>query len=134
MAFHAEYERDAGTFARPQGYGIRLNMLGIEALKALLPEKVWERVYMTCAIHIPVMRVFDLFAGQQLGGAMGLKNSKIAEGHAPPDGVDLDNRIVKLAMTSRLVADRALLREALLGGIEDLVTFSSEFVDFIISP
>jgi 2-polyprenyl-6-methoxyphenol hydroxylase-like FAD-dependent oxidoreductase len=108
------YERDATASARAQGYRISLDIRGSEALRACIPETLYQ--------------LFDATCGQpSTGGAMFTSDGRALQEattfrfpeEARP-GVPAIGRAV----------DRLILRETLLAGLEDIVFFGKEFAHY----
>ncbi|KZF25062.1 cercosporin toxin biosynthesis protein [Xylona heveae TC161] len=116
------FERDDTRDFRAQGYRIRLNPQGAEALRQALPVDVWELFEKTCA--------------------------KMVDGMARVNGVDLDaaqaaidparaHMMAKAQINSKLgpySVDRTVFRSTLLHGLEEHISFGKVFDRYEIIP
>lgn len=98
------FERDQAASFRAQGYRIRIDQRGGDALKHLLPARLFQHFEETCAGVIPGGHRFDALTHEELGG-----------GSMPPQIGNAWN------------ADRAVLRNLLLTGLESYVDFDKRF-------
>lgn len=109
VPFHI-FERDSDAAFRAQGYRIRISPEGAAALSSLLPAERWSQFEATCAPPLPSFSQVDALTGKAVPGAGG-----------PPRG----------APTGRSYnADRTLLRNVLLGGMEQHISFNKKFVGY----
>ncbi|KAF8851391.1 cercosporin toxin biosynthesis protein [Acephala macrosclerotiorum] len=119
IPFHI-YERDSSLNIRAQGYRVRINGSGIDALKQLLTLELYAR----------------------LEGSMAITTT---EGAAPPVILDaITGQPIKLNYTGPLPvmsaglqplnADRSVLRTVLTKNLEDHITYSKEFSSYTTTP
>lgn len=64
IPFHI-FERDTSSGFRAQGYRIRIGGDGAEALKRLLPEKLWDAFEATCAEVVKGGHQVDVLTGEE---------------------------------------------------------------------
>ncbi|KAK9760819.1 hypothetical protein K7432_014766 [Basidiobolus ranarum] len=103
------YERDASSSARSQGYRIRINNDGAHALRATLPENLWQVFEASCAMTHPGMTGLNPLTGANTPGRGPSLVPNVKDQLGP------------------YTADRSILRQVLLIGIEDDVHFNKEF-------
>ncbi|CAD6569875.1 MAG: hypothetical protein TREMPRED_005493 [Tremellales sp. Tagirdzhanova-0007] len=134
------YERDSSPTSRSQGYRIRLNLIGLDAIHHILPVDVYSEIVATCAPCASKAERFDCVSGEELlGHAGGIpvngKQTTMDPERIPvlPPGLDGDDALIRRAMTSRLNADRRSLRQSLLKGLEDDVSWSTELDTYDVS-
>ncbi|CAD6574372.1 MAG: hypothetical protein TREMPRED_001100 [Tremellales sp. Tagirdzhanova-0007] len=152
IPFHI-YEKDEALDARPQGYRIRLNLVGLHALRDALPKDVNDEVWRTAAKFVPGLGRVDAATGRDLGGPglppppdlappsdpdppvdiLRSASSKDASPAVPAD-IHPDDPLTRLAMTSRLPVDRSILRAVLLAPLESHLTLSKRFDHYSITP
>ncbi|KAE8447820.1 hypothetical protein EG329_010049 [Mollisiaceae sp. DMI_Dod_QoI] len=120
IPFHV-YERDSSLNIRAQGYRVRINGFGIDALKYLLTSALYDRLEECMAITT-------------------------TKGSAPPIHLDaLTSKLAEFQFTGPrtnpiipidvqpLNADRSVLRMILSKGLEEHITFSKEFASYTTS-
>ncbi|MEZ0110117.1 2-polyprenyl-6-methoxyphenol hydroxylase-like FAD-dependent oxidoreductase [Catenulispora sp. EB89] len=109
----AVFEKDAGAAFRNQGYRIRVNGDGIRALRNLLAPSAFE--------------LFAATAGTP-GGRMDTLDQNLRRLHAQtlPDDPELPGG-------GHLAVNRKTLREILLSGLEDAVSYSARLVNYAAS-
>jgi len=126
IPFHL-YERDAATGFRAQGYRIYLHGPGIDALRYALSPKQFALFDQTCAkISYGWVQEADPMTAEKAESHIWLGNapdSKDPEpepkgGHHPPP------------LRDRRTADRAVLRDVLLVGLEDHVSYGREMIQY----
>jgi 2-polyprenyl-6-methoxyphenol hydroxylase-like FAD-dependent oxidoreductase len=106
------HERDASSFARHQGYRIRIDSRGVRGLRHCLPPQLFDLFVMT--------------AGQP-GHQFTVVNERLRQLHVmrlpepADDSEDLDRSIP---------VNRLTLREVLLAGLDDVVRFGQEFTRY----
>ena len=112
IPFHI-YERDTSSSFRAQGYRIRLGPDGAGGLKRLLPEHLWRAFEATCAEVVHGGRQIDAQTGEtaEWGGPGG------------PGGPGGGLRGRAVPMGKAYNVDRAVLRDVLLSGLEDRISF-----------
>lgn len=101
-------ERDDSASLRAQGYRIRIGTDGATALQKLLPPHLYEAFEATCAEVVQGIHVVDAMTGKSM-------ESK-APGH-----------VQKIHGDRAFNADRAVLRNVLLTGLEVCVEFGKRF-------
>ncbi|KAF4446030.1 hypothetical protein F53441_10288 [Fusarium austroafricanum] len=111
IPFHV-FERDSSADFRPQGYRIRINPDGAGALQKLLPDHLWEAFEATCAELEPGMSRLDALTGQ--------KPPPSGEPRGPPP----------MPEGKYYNADRVVLRNILLSGLEDNISFGKTFKSY----
>lgn len=136
------FERDAASDHRAQGYRIRINDFGLEALRKCLPENVYARFEETTAQNSPM-------GGKPLigGGLQSLANLAVSSRpNAGPGSVGTPNTGASSVASPRgqppqrgpgyysLPADRNVMRSVLLSGLEDSISYGKAFSDYTISP
>ena len=126
------YERDPTLDARLQGYRLRLNLLGLQALQATIPEDVYTAVARTGAEFVPGLVRINALTGQDLPSPK--HPDPNAPTRPPPEGIDPHDPLTRLAMSSRLPVDRGVIRNVLLSGLHDFVEFDKAFVNYEHTP
>ncbi|RBA11163.1 hypothetical protein FPRO05_04336 [Fusarium proliferatum] len=111
VPFHI-FERDSSADFRPQGYRIRINPDGAGALYKLLPDNLWKAYENTCALFNPAMSGLDAVTGQ--------KPTPSGERRGPPP----------MPEGKYYNADRVVLRNVLLEGLEDDISFGKIFESY----
>ncbi|KAK1751943.1 cercosporin toxin biosynthesis protein [Echria macrotheca] len=100
------YERDADASWRPQGYRLRINGEGVNALKETLSPELWERFENTCCTaelgETDINAVDGTIIASRAGGSPAMKGLK------------------------PYTCDRKVLRDILLDGLEDKVSYGKE--------
>ena len=108
-------ERDRSKYYRPQGYRIRINNDGHDALKANLSPQLFDLFKSTCATTV-------LGRGSNaINPLTGGKDVSVRPPPSPPSGLNADKIHT---------ADRITMREVLMQGLEDSMKFGSEFVSY----
>ncbi|WP_179472655.1 FAD-dependent monooxygenase [Chryseobacterium sp. H1D6B] len=105
------FEKDAAMNIRTQGYRIRINKPGRNALKECLPENLYTLFLETCAASTTGMRVFNT----------SLEESKNELVESWSDGVK---------EMPDLKPNRLTLREILLHGLQENIQFGKELVSW----
>ncbi|KAK7215140.1 hypothetical protein V2G26_003143 [Clonostachys chloroleuca] len=127
IPFHI-FERDAANDQRAQGYRIRINQIGLDALRACVPEDVYKRFEETTGENCkPSGSRRDPTTWAALPGRMGPPppaQTPGAEGKPQPKNT---------GMGFSLPADRRVMRSVLLSGLEDSVTYGKAFADYTIT-
>ncbi|CAD6567062.1 MAG: hypothetical protein TREMPRED_003290 [Tremellales sp. Tagirdzhanova-0007] len=123
------YERDPTLDARLQGYRLRLNLLGLQALQATIPVDVYTAVTRTGAEFVPGLVRINALTGQDLP-TPAHPDSTAPPPRPPPDDIDPHDPFTRLAMSSRLPVDRGVIRNVLLSGLHDFVEFNKAFVKY----
>lgn len=100
------FERDQAASFRAQGYRIRIDQRGGDALKHLLPTHLFQRFDATSAPVVPGGHRVDALTHEEIGG-----------GNMPPQPGN----------AYAWNADRAVLRNLLLSGLEDNIDFGKKF-------
>ena len=110
----AVYERDENASVRAQGYRISMDARGTEALRACLPDRLYELFEATCGQPSTGVTAFS---------SDGLSLRQEATMSFPDElrpGVPAVGRAV----------DRLILRETLLAGLDGIVHFGKEFTSY----
>ena len=150
------YERDPAFNTRPQGYRIRLNLVGLHALQSTLPKEVYENVWSTAAEFVPGLGRVDAITGRSIGAPVvpkpttpisdsststseaSIKSGSSNQHHvhqiSPPPGINPDDPLTRLAMSSRLPVDRATLRSVLLTNLKPYINLSKQFAHYAVEP
>ncbi|KUJ17480.1 FAD/NAD(P)-binding domain-containing protein [Mollisia scopiformis] len=121
VPFHV-FERDQALNVRAQGYRVRINGLGIKALKELLKPEIYSRLEDCMAITTTDGTAPPLHLDALTGKEAEFKFTM------PPTSP------FKPADVQPLNADRSVLRMVLTKGIEEHITFSKEFASYTTSP
>lgn len=104
------FERDPALNVRSQGYRVRINSVGIDALEETLPRELFEQLQACSAIAASTpnepWRKIDALTGEKV--------------ELPPATQDHEP----------LNADRTVLRRVLIQGLEGLVSFGKEFSSY----
>ncbi|KAI0452383.1 cercosporin toxin biosynthesis protein [Xylaria acuta] len=104
------FERDVSADWRAQGYRLRLNGDGANALKETLPVKLWERFQKTCCSaelgETDINAVDGTIIASRAGGSPAMKGLK------------------------PYTCDRTVLRGILLDGLEDMISYGKELVRY----
>lgn len=108
----AVYERDRGIGSRWEGYRIHLNPTGARALHALLPTESWQEFLGT--------------AGP--GGDFGFLTEQLDELVVVEESIMYPGATVP--SENHYAADRATLRRVMAKGLDEVVRFGAEFVDY----
>lgn len=127
------YERDAMFNQRAQGYRVRLDSTGQNALQDCLSEELFERLKKSCAHSTkgmgPVCSLDGISGkrceGVKFGRPSGGKVGAVQSQSAPEEGyidVEVDRE--------PLNADRTVLRGVLMRGLEEYVEFGKDFIGF----
>ncbi|WP_202801128.1 FAD-dependent oxidoreductase [Cupriavidus basilensis] len=117
------YERDAALASRTQGYRIRIDHAGQQALKACLPAALFSVFQATGAMPVAGVNLVDT----RLEAVSGkwVESWRRARGDQPADTGHGES-----ADAQDLSANRQTLREVLMHGIEDRVHFGKAFVRY----
>ena len=111
------YERDDSSAFRSQGYRIRISPPGAAALQKLLPPHLYQAFDKTCAAVVPGLGSKLAVSGQAVQISMPPGGARAGP---PPE-----------LMTGKLFnADRAVLRNVLLDGLEEHISFGKRFVRY----
>ncbi|KAF4338318.1 cercosporin toxin biosynthesis [Fusarium beomiforme] len=108
VPFHV-FERDSSANFRSQGYRIRIMPNGAKALQALLPDHLWRAFEDTCGQVQQGMNGLDALTGKQPEA----KSTSAGGRSGPPP----------LPEGKSYNADRAVLRNLLLDGLQNNITF-----------
>ena len=108
------FERDPTKDSRLQGYRLRINPDGSDALKKLLPSDLWTVFQRSSATTVSGHTRIDVITGEVKRGVPGMAQRGPVSGN--PNEV--------------YTADRSTLRSILLIGIEEHVEFGKEFVRY----
>ncbi|KAI0430876.1 cercosporin toxin biosynthesis protein [Xylaria sp. FL1042] len=104
------FERDASANWRAQGYRLRLNGEGANALKETLPPKLWERFQKTCCSaelgETDINAVDGTIIASRAGGSPAMKGLK------------------------PYTCDRTVLRDILRDGLEDTISYGKELTRY----
>ena len=111
------FERDTGVGSRWEGYRIHINPAGARALQACLPAESWLE--------------FRESAGP--GGSFGFLTEQLAELVVVEESIMYPSGAADPA-EDHYAADRATLRRLLTRGLDDVVRFGAEFVDYEVLP
>ncbi|MEA1649480.1 NAD(P)/FAD-dependent oxidoreductase [Nitrospirillum sp. BR 11164] len=108
------YERDAALDSRSQGYRLRIDADGADALSRCLPPNLYDLFRRTCAVPAPRTRFLD---------------GRLAPvtGRAPAVWSAADDGAPSRETAGDLCAHRQTLREILLMGVADRVRFGAAF-------
>ena len=127
------FERDALFNQRAQGYRVRLDGTGQDALKACLSEELFERLEKSCAHSTKGMGpvwLLDALTGERCKGLStgppGIWRVESVGSQPAPEKPHADIVDDKVALN----ADRTVLRGVLIRGLEDYVEFGKELVGF----
>lgn len=127
------FERDAVFNQRAQGYRVRLDSTGHNALKSCLSEELFERLEKSCAQIAKGMGpiwLLDAVTGERCKGvSVGPRGARKVEsmGSQPaPKAPDIEIETNKVALN----ADRTVLRSVLIRGLEEYVEFGKELLEF----
>jgi 2-polyprenyl-6-methoxyphenol hydroxylase-like FAD-dependent oxidoreductase len=113
------FERDPALNVRSQGYRVRLNTNGIDALNQVLPPHLSSQLKASCAhntSHLPLH--FNAITGEKFN--LGFNSVK-----QPPQAGGGEES---------LNADRSVVRSVLMKGLEEFVEFGKEFLKYEITP
>jgi 2-polyprenyl-6-methoxyphenol hydroxylase-like FAD-dependent oxidoreductase len=127
IPFHV-YERDPYLSFRPQGYRFRVQAAGVDALRQLLPEKLFKRVQATCAISSGTVgppTVLDAITAKP-----GPRGGFSRPGLGGPPGGGPPVNIPQSGAPPFFSVDRSVLRSVLMLGLEDHMSFGKEFVSY----
>ncbi|KAF4465240.1 cercosporin toxin biosynthesis [Fusarium albosuccineum] len=115
IPFHV-FERDSSADFRSQGYRIRIFPNGATALQKLLPDHLWRVFEDSCGDVKPGLNRIDALTSQPL--QLAPPSSGGRAGPPPlPEGKSYN-------------ADRAVLRNLLLDGLEDNISFEKRFESY----
>jgi 2-polyprenyl-6-methoxyphenol hydroxylase-like FAD-dependent oxidoreductase len=113
------FERDPALNVRSQGYRVRLNPIGIDALNQVLPPYLFTQLKSSCAhntSHLP------LHLNAITGAKAELKFNGVK---SPPQAGGSEES---------LNADRSVVRSVLMKGLEEFVEFGKEFLKYDLTP
>jgi 2-polyprenyl-6-methoxyphenol hydroxylase-like FAD-dependent oxidoreductase len=113
------FERDPALNVRSQGYRVRLNVVGIDALNQVLPPHLFTQLKASCAhntSHLPL----------HLNAITGAKVELKFNGVKPPPQAG--------GSEDSLNADRSVVRSVLMKGLEEFVEFGKEFLKYELTP
>jgi hypothetical protein len=110
------FERDPTLDYRPQGYRLKIEADGQQALKDSLPADVYKAFELSSAISNIGQTDFNPVSGH-------ISKSRAGTGLA--GGVGL---------AASATVDRSIFRKILMTGIEDKITFGKEVASYLISP
>jgi 2-polyprenyl-6-methoxyphenol hydroxylase-like FAD-dependent oxidoreductase len=113
------FERDPALNVRSQGYRVRLNPIGIDALNQVLPAHLFTQLKASCAhntLHLPL----------HLNAITGAKSELKFNGVKPPPQAG--------GSEESLNADRSVVRSVLIKGLENFVEFGKEFLKYELTP
>jgi hypothetical protein len=110
------FERDPTLDHRPQGYRLKIEADGQQALKDSLPDDVYKAFELSSAISNIGQTDFNPVSGH-------ISKSRAGTGLA--GGVGL---------AASATVDRSIFRKILMTGIEDRITFGKEVASYLISP
>jgi 2-polyprenyl-6-methoxyphenol hydroxylase-like FAD-dependent oxidoreductase len=124
------FERDRSASYRPQGYRIRINPDGSNALRATLPPAVFELFERTC----PDIKLggtnFNATTGELTGRREGLGGPPPPKTTPGPISMPLNAQTPPQPQVYN--ADRARLRQCLMYGLEDNIQFGKTFFTYSI--
>ncbi|MEA1677349.1 NAD(P)/FAD-dependent oxidoreductase [Nitrospirillum sp. BR 11163] len=115
------YERDGALDGRAQGYRLRIDADGADALARCLPAELYDLFRRTCAVPAPRSRFLD---GQLAPVA----------GRAPAVWSAADDGAQTREDAGDLCAHRQTVREILLTGIAERVRFGAAFQTLAVGP
>ncbi|KAI3318671.1 cercosporin toxin biosynthesis protein [Xylariaceae sp. AK1471] len=106
------FDRDASADWRPQGYRLRINSDGANALRDMLPSELWERFQKTCCI-----------------AEIGETDINAA------DGTIIASRAMKPKGPGPkpYTCDRTVLRNILLSGLSEKISYGKELLHYTVS-
>lgn len=114
------FERDHSSAFRAQGYRIRISPDGAAALQKVLPEHLWRAFEATCS---PV--------AEGLGSRVDAASAEVRDGERPGRSDDANRRLAPEFMAGKSYnADRTVLRNILLSGLEDDIVFDKKFAEY----
>lgn len=119
------YERDAALASRTQGYRIRIDHAGQEALKGCLPAALLSVFQATSAIPNAGVNIVD--TGLEAVSGRWVASWRRGRGDAPAAA---EVEVEAEAEAEDLSVNRQTLREVLMHGIEDRVHFGKAFVRY----
>ncbi len=121
------YERDAALASRTQGYRIRIDHAGQQALKECLPAALFSVFQSTSAIPVGGVNIVD--TGLEAVSGRWVESWRRARGDAPA-AAQAEAEAQAEAQAEDLSVNRQTLREVLMHGIEDRVHFGKAFVRY----
>ncbi len=121
------FERDAALNTRAQGYRVRVNSIGQNALQQTLSPKLFSLVVATCA-YTTSSGPNPATPGANLDGITGLKS----DGFKQPPGQK--SPLIQPDGVIPLNVDRSVLRGVLLQGLEAHVVWGKEFESYVTTP
>ena len=113
------FERDASTSFRAQGYRIRISPEGAATIRKLLPPHLWHAFETTCAAVAP-----------GVGSRLDALSGSGAEWTEPPPSASNMRPPPQFVKGKAYNADRAVLRNVLLSGLDDRMTFGKKFLKY----
>lgn len=113
VAFHV-FEQDPTPDFRPQGYRLKLNSDGSKALNDVLNDTLWTQFQDTCAVCEEGETNFDAIAATIIASRAGPRRTR--------GGV-----VIKMQ-----TCDRTALRNILLSGLGDDISFGKSLVEYAI--
>jgi 2-polyprenyl-6-methoxyphenol hydroxylase-like FAD-dependent oxidoreductase len=124
------YERDSAVNQRTQGYRIRINDVGLDALRQTLPVSVYSIFEQTCARNEMGMGRFNARTGQRLPGG---PEGGPGQMRPPPTAQPLNAVSKPPANMFSLPADRRMMRRSLMFGLESSITYDKTFATYNIT-
>lgn len=116
------FKREAALNIRSQGYRVRINDVGQIALKALLPSSLYSRLLQSLPPN-----ALSVIPSAHLDALTGEAQKKAGN---PPPGPGLSPH----QSGEQLNADRSVLRDVLMQGLEAHVEFGKELQEYEITP
>lgn len=107
------FERDAAVDSRPQGYRLKLEAGGAQALFDCLPADIYREFETSCAVTAVGETDFSPFTGDMIKSRRGGGLSG------------------QLGLNPNYTVDRRAFRKALMKGIEDRITFGKELRSYV---
>ncbi|KAJ4346756.1 uncharacterized protein N0V89_010688 [Didymosphaeria variabile] len=121
IPFHV-FERDESQSFRAQGYRIRLDGDAVHALKEVLPQHTWQRLESSAAAERETSGItkIDALSGDEV---------KTGLPAGPPGGPDGSKGLKGAQHTNErpIAIDRTIMREVLLSGLEQHISFGKAF-------
>ena len=117
------FERDPVLNVRSQGYRVRINGIGIAALKSLLTPALYSRLEDSCAQVILNDQPGRMGPSSKINAVTG---GKVERSFGPPPR--------EAGEVVPLNADRSVLRSVLMHGLEEHVEFGKAFTSFELPP
>lgn len=125
ILFHI-YERDTSNDYRAQGYRIRIHGAGVDSLRSVLTDEILKLFEQTCAATKlgPIPSINAITGENQPSAPFGPGGAGPGSNHRAPN----------IAAGNLHTVDRTVLRQVLLTGLKDHISYGKEFTHYVLDP